>query len=551
MATTSTRPGSGAHGGSPGSPPQHPGGPEAGTAPHRRERGSTTALGMVVKLIGLGTVAGLAMWVTPALFAGENWLALVGLWAATVAIFVVYSTKRFIPAKYLLPGTLFLLVFLVYPIIYTAQLSTTNFGDGTRGTKEETIETIVSNSVQQVADSRRYNLTVGTTDSVTDGPFTFFLVESETGTLLRGDGDGVQELDPDEITVTDDHITAAEGFELLDPRQVNDASAALADFVVPTGAGAIRALGISTAVEGAATLQYDEDSDTLTDLTTGEVLTVELQGDREYFVTEDGTRAFNQSWRRDVGLSNYERVLTNPVIRADFLRIFTWTMVFSVGSVASTFLLGLGLAVVLNDSRMRGRKVYRSVLLLPYAIPGFISLLVWRSFYNRDFGLINDLTGLDLDWFGDPTLAKVAVLLTNLWIGFPYMFVVCTGALQAIPAELKEAATMDGARPFIAFRRVVFPLLLVAVAPLLVASFAFNFNNFNAIELLTGGAPFSAANPTAGYTDILISYTFRLAFGGTGAQIGFAAAISVLLFFLTAVIATFQFRYTRALEDVN
>jgi arabinogalactan oligomer/maltooligosaccharide transport system permease protein len=143
------------------------------------------------------------------------------------------------------------------------------------------------------------------------------------------------------------------------------------------------------------------------------------------------------------------------------------------------------------------------------------------------------------------------VILTNVWMGFPYMFVVCTGALQSIPAELREAAKMDGASALMAFRKVVLPLLLVAVAPLLVASFAFNFNNFNAIQLLTEGGPFRPDNPQAGATDILISYTFRLAFGGSGAQFGFAAAISVLLFMITAVIAASQFRATRVLEDVN
>ena len=116
-----------------------------------------------------------------------------------------------------------------------------------------------------------------------------------------------------------------------------------------------------------------------------------------------------------------------------------------------------------------------------------------------------------------PGAAKVAVLLTNLWMGFPYMFLVCTGALQAIPEDLTEAAKIDGASGFAGFRRITFPLLLVTVAPLLVATFAFNFNNFNAIYLLTEGGPFSPDNPNAGGTDILISYTIRLAFGAGGA----------------------------------
>ncbi|HMO09941.1 MAG TPA: ABC transporter permease subunit, partial [Actinotalea sp.] len=155
-----------------------------------------------------------------------------------------------------------------------------------------------------------------------------------------------------------------------------------------------------------------------------------------------------------------------------------------------------------------GQRAYRSILLLPYAIPGFISLMIWSSFYNRDFGLINDLLNLNINWFGSTGWARTAVIMTNLWMGFPYMFLVCTGALQAVPSELKEAASIDGANGWTQFRTVTLPIVLVATAPLLVASFAFNFNNFNAIQLLTEGGPFSADNVTAGGTDILISYTY-------------------------------------------
>ena len=148
-------------------------------------------------------------------------------------------------------------------------------------------------------------------------------------------------------------------------------------------------------------------------------------------------------------------------------------------------------------------------------------------------------------------MAKVAVLLTNLWMGFPYMFIVCTGALQSIPSDVKEAAKVDGATGIQTTLRVTAPLLLVAVAPLLVSSFAFNFNNFNAIELLTGGGPFETAGDVRGGTDILISMIYRMAFGGARADYGFASAVSVVLFAITGVLAALQFRATKALEDVN
>jgi arabinogalactan oligomer/maltooligosaccharide transport system permease protein len=268
-------------------------------------------------------------------------------------------------------------------------------------------------------------------------------------------------------------------------------------------------------------------------------------------VDPDGNRLSSQSWQANVGFANYERALTDNRISRDFVRIFLWTVIFATVSVASTFIVGLLLAVTMNDARVRGQRLYRSVLILPYAVPGFIMILVWSGFWNRDFGLINDLTGLNVNWFGGRTTAKIAVLITNLWMGFPYMFIVATGALQAIPADLKEAATMDGASGFLSLRKITLPLVLVTTAPLLVATFAFNFNNFNIIFLLTEGGPFSPDNPQAGATDILISYTIRLAFGPNGSQFGFASAIAVLLFVLTAVIAAIQFRFTRALEDVH
>jgi arabinogalactan oligomer/maltooligosaccharide transport system permease protein len=130
------------------------------------------------------------------------------------------------------------------------------------------------------------------------------------------------------------------------------------------------------------------------------------------------------------------------------------------------------------------------------------------------------------------------------------MFLVATGALQAIPREMTEAASIDGASPWHAFRRVTLPLLLVALSPLLISSFAFNFNNFNAIYLTTEGGPFPANDPTVGATDLLITYTYRLAFGGSGARFGFAAAISIYIFAIVAVISAISFRRTRRQEEV-
>jgi arabinogalactan oligomer/maltooligosaccharide transport system permease protein len=507
---------------------------------------------LLVKVLFLGVVIGTAIALTPALVGERSWTFLTGIWLITVVLVATYATGRALPAKYLVPGTLMLALFVVYPIVLTAQTSFTNYGDGTRNDKQTTVDQIVGSSVVRSDDSPQYNLTIATDGDPASGPFTYFLVpQDDPEAVFEGTPEGLEE-DPAGVTVDNGRVTAVDGFTVLDIRQISAAADALDEIAVPTESGNfIVRDGTSEAFEGAPTLVYDEDADTITDTTSDTVYTAEQQGDREFFVDDEGQRLSDQSWTANVGWRNYERIFTDSRISSSFFGIFVWTVVFATFSVIGTFLLGLFFAIALNDPRVRGQKVYRALLILPYAIPGFISLLLWSSFYNQDFGLINDITGLNINWFGGATTAKIAVLLTNLWMGFPYMFLVSTGALQAIPDELKEAATIDGAGGFAGFRRITLPLLLVTVAPLLVATFAFNFNNFGAIFLLTGGGPFSPDNPTAGGTDILISYTYRLAFGAGGVQIGFAAAVSVVLFVVTGLIAALQFRATRSLEDVN
>jgi arabinogalactan oligomer/maltooligosaccharide transport system permease protein len=219
--------------------------------------------------------------------------------------------------------------------------------------------------------------------------------------------------------------------------------------------------------------------------------------------------------------------------------------------VLTTFFAGLLVAMALNSPRLRALRFYRVLIVLPYAMPSFAMLLVWRDMFNTDFGLINSLTGQSINWFGGVWTARFAILLVQFWLGYPYMFLISLGALQSIPKDMTEAAAVDGARPFQAFRAVVFPLLLIAVAPLLISSFAYNFNNFNVIQFTTAGAPFPPDNPKAGGTDLLVSYVYRLAFAEGGAQYGFAAAVSVLIFLIVATISLIGFRRTAALEEIN
>ena len=544
------------------------------TKPARATHDSrSTNLGeLIFKIVGLSLMAAITVWLLPVLIAQELWTGLASLLLAVAIIAFVYISKRTIPLKYILPGLLFLISLVVIPIIQTIGYSFTNYGDGTRGTKEEAIASIITTQVKPTENSTWYSYTVATTGSKTDGPFDFYFVSEDGTKLVKGEVTAAMvaeakanektqnppkitgeltQVNPSDVTVTDGRVSAAGNASFLNLREINQIGVVLNAVAFQQGDGAIILQG-QRAFEGKSSVRYDAAQDALIDESSGEVYKIGKSGNKSYFLKADGTPAFTQSWQENVGWENYVKVLTNPDFARGFFGALGWTIAFAFLSVFTTFVLGLFLAVVLNDERVRGRKFYRSFLLLPYAVPGFISLLLWSAFYNRDFGLINDLLGgAQIDWLGNPWLAKAAVLLTNLWMGFPYMFVVCTGALQAIPSELKESASVDGASPWQQMMKITTPLLLVAVSPLLVASFAYNFNNFNAIQLLTGGGPFPPGEYYVGGTDILISMVYRQAFGGSGADFGLASAMSVLLFIITAVIATIQFRFTNALEDVN
>ncbi len=225
----------------------------------------------------------------------------------------------------------------------------------------------------------------------------------------------------------------------------------------------------------------------------------------------------------------------------------------------TTFSLGLAFALLLNDKVIPGRKIWRSLLLIPYAIPSFISTLVWRGLLNPRLGLINDFLerivgeGNAPGWYSDPIWAKAGILLIQLWLGFPYMMLICTGALQSIPQDMYEAAEVDGANAWQRFRNLTLPMLLVSVGPLLIASFAYNFNNFTVIELFNeGGPPIANSSVPAGHTDILITYTYEQAFGsGGGTNYAFASAITLVIFLLVATITIFNYRFTRRWEETS
>ncbi|MDX7999268.1 maltose ABC transporter permease MalF [Xenorhabdus sp. Reich] len=256
-----------------------------------------------------------------------------------------------------------------------------------------------------------------------------------------------------------------------------------------------------------------------------------------------------------IGWKNFLRVIQDEGIQKPFLSIFVWTVVFSLLTVILTVALGMVLACIVQWESIKGRAIYRVLLILPYAVPSFISILIFKGLFNQSFGeinlVLNGLFGLKPGWFTDPTLARTMLIIVNTWLGYPYMMILCMGLLKAIPDDLYEASAIDGAGPLQNFIKITFPLLIKPLTPLMIASFAFNFNNFVLIQLLTNGRPDHIGTTTpAGYTDLLVSYTYRIAFeGGGGQDFGLAAAIATLIFLLVGALAIINLKTTRIKFD--
>lgn len=256
-----------------------------------------------------------------------------------------------------------------------------------------------------------------------------------------------------------------------------------------------------------------------------------------------------------IGWGNFLRVLHDEGIQKPFLSIFVWTIIFALLTVVLTVAVGMVLACVVQWEELKGKAAYRILLILPYAVPAFISILIFKGLFNQSFGEINlmlsALFGIKPAWFSDPMTAKSMIIIVNTWLGYPYMMILCMGLLKAIPDDLYEASAMDGATPMQNFFRITLPLLIKPLTPLMIASFAFNFNNFVLIQLLTNGGPDMLGTTTpAGHTDLLVSYTYRIAFeGGGGQDFGLAAAIATLIFLLVGALAIVNLKASRMKFD--
>jgi maltose/maltodextrin transport system permease protein len=487
-----------------------------------------------------GTAALALLWLVFSLWAAGQPLAAVGVLALGGSAIVVYGTATSVAWKYLFPGIAGMLVFVAFPLLYTVQIGFTNYSSSNLLEEARSRAYLLDQTVADEAHARAFTL------HAEGGAFRLRLQPEEggSGVLLSPP---LNLAAPPAVPVV---MQPEAGASLAEPASLKDLirwreGLAKLQLQLPDGK-VIRYAGLrefgpieplwkpgpdGAVIEASSNTVYTPNRST------------------GFFENAAGER-IQPGFKVSIGFANYTRMLLDADFRGPFVSIFVWTVVFAGLTVLFSTALGMALAVLLEWEGLKHRTLYRTLLFLPYAVPGFISILVFKGLFNQNFGEINAildaLFGIRPAWFADPLLAKTMILIVNTWLGYPYIMILCSGLIKAIPSDLYEASAIAGASHWVNFWKITAPLIAKPLTPLLISAFAFNFNNFVLISLLTDGRPdFLNTKLPAGTTDILVSYTYRIAFTDSGQNFGLAAAISTLIFVMVAIMASVQLKITQ------
>jgi maltose/maltodextrin transport system permease protein len=484
-------------------------------------------------ILAIATVA--LLWMAFSLFTAGQPLIAIGVMIFGGTAIAIYGTAKSLAWRYLFPGVAGMLLFVAFPLLYTVQIGFTNYSSANLLEFERARDFLLSQSIADEAQA--YDMTVHA-----DGASQRLQLTS------RATGERF-------VTAP---IADAKMPLVLQPATTEvGAPLALRDVIAQRSS--LQALKLQT--PDGKTLSYAglrefaplqpvwtaKPDGSLVQTATGAVYTPNPK--TGFFETTAGDRV-SPGFKVGIGFANYSRMLFDADFRGPFVSIFVWTVVFAALTVVLAGGIGMALAVLLNWDALPNKTLYRTLLFLPYAVPGFISILVFKGLFNQNFGevnaILNALVGIRPAWFANPLLAKTMLLVVNTWLGFPYFMLLCAGLIKAIPADLYEASALAGAKPLDNFFKITAPLILKPLTPLLISAFAFNFNNFVLIALLTDGRPdFLNTKLPAGTTDILVSYTYRIAFTDAGQNFGLAAAISTIIFVMVAVMALLQLKATQ------
>lgn len=480
---------------------------------------------------------------------GEVLFALLALVVVTSAIYV-FSNPNSYRWRYVYPGVAAIGIFVVFPLLCTVVIAFTNYSGSNQLTFERVVEQLQS---QRYFSGERYNFKLLEAD---DNKLQIALENSQLQKNYLSRPLALAELNS-ELAVEE---VAALPEQKVAPLKVvtqNRQQLQSVNLVLPT-AETLTMSSLRQFSQQSPRYQFDDASQILTNKETGERYKANDAIGFFQQIDEQGNftaKRLEPGYTVVTGWQNFIKILTDDGVKEPFIKIFIWTVVFALLTVVFVTLLGMIFASLVQWEALKGKAVYRLLLILPYAVPSFISILIFKGLFNQSFGEINlildNLFGIRPEWFNDPFLAKVMILIVNTWLGYPYMMILCMGLLKAIPQDLYEASSIDGATVWQNFTKITMPLLLKPLMPLMIANFAFNFNNFVLIQLLTEGRPAMIGTSTpAGHTDLLVSYTYRIAFEGSGTQdFGLAAAIAVIIFLLVSGLALFQIRLTKMSQE--
>jgi ABC-type sugar transport system permease subunit len=526
--------------------------PESGRG-SKPERSATTG-GTILRIAGLLIFTAFSLFFIYLLLSDGYWPLAAIIGVITLVINYIFLAPNAYPMRWMSPGLAFMLLISVYPIIFTIYISFTNFGTGHLLPKVQAIEVLEQRTFLP-EDIGTLNYTVFRNNET--GAYGLWLVSAEGETFFATVGEQFTAEEIGAGALNEDNVPASiPGWtQLTRAETVRNVTAISANSF-----GLLEtAVQLTGRLGQAAQLQprfvYDEELDAIIDMR--EERTYYADASTGFFTAEDGS-TLNPGFQVNVGLKNYQRFLSDPSYRGPLLLIFAWNVVFALLSVLFSFALGLMIAVVFGRT-MPGQRVIKSLLIIPFAVPQVITLLVWRGILNPLEGvvpnLLQDIFNMPVGWppfFADPFWVKVALILINVWLAYPYFMLISSGALQAIPTDMYEAADIDGASPWQQFRGLTLPLLLVSVGPLLISSFTVNFNSFNVIYLFnSGGPPMVGTSTPAGHSDILISYVYNLAFGRGLNEFGYASAITFIIFLMMVVVTLFQYRRMSVWENVQ
>jgi len=465
-----------------------------------------------------------------------------GIFVTIAVVFVITVTfnESLAPWRWLSAGLVMALLFTIFPILYTFYLSFTNMSGGNLATKTQAVSRI-SAELYTPEDEAPYAWT-----AYRKGNNFLLLLYRDDQYFTVKPGSPLLSFNVSGFSkpLTIDDYTEVRGASVMQNLKT------LGDLEFGEAPRFIRILSLQEAAVQLQLYSYDAALDTFTDNRGGEIFTPV----RGAFTSASGKKLI-PGFIINIGIDNYKRFLGNAGFLRPVFGIFLWNAAFAVLSVSIAFAIGMMIALLFDD--LKYRKIIRTLLIIPYPIPVLVSIMVWRALLNDNMGLITtiitNIFGASPKFFTNVGWTRFALIILNVYLSYPYFYVLSSGALKSIPGELFEAAAIDGASSFTVTRKIIMPMVMRILAPLVLASICFNFNNFTLIWGFNQGLPAMADTAVPmGYTDLLISFIFRLGFGSSSAaDYGFVASITVMLFVVVALMVFFQIRNLKTIKDIK